>query len=635
MDHRIDATKDLLFGLLALQTGMIDQSVLVAAFQAWSLSKRKPLVEILVEQKAIEPVDRDLLGALVDRHIQTHGDDAELSIAAVGVPGTLHEALLKLSGPELERTLAGVRSADSNSSTTMPHHADFSRSGNDRFRVVRPLARGGIGVVSVAIDTELNREVAFKQIHPSQAGDAASRARFTLEAEVTGRLEHPGVVPVYGLGCDRDGHPYYAMRLIKGESLKDAIARHHTGPGSPGSPLVLRGLLTRFLSVCYAIAYSHSRGIIHRDLKPANVMLGPYGETLVVDWGLAKVVGRDEPEAGPEGTLRPGSGSGIDQTASGVVIGTPAYMSPEQAEGKLEAIGQTSDVYSLGATLYCLLTGKAPFVQEEIAEVIRHVSRGHFPSPRAVNPRISPALEAICLKAMARVPESRYPTVRALAVDLEHWLGDEPVEAFRETAFTRLGRWGRRHKSTVAASVALLATAVIALTVGTIVLKRANDRTQKERDLAQRNFVLARQAVDDYLTRVGRNPLLREKGLHELRKELLEAALSYYQEFLNQRGNSVAIQSDAASAYEHVGDIYRELGRFEDAIGTYDRGLALTSAESIDPNMLAATIRMQGSRVTSFSFMGRYQDGIKAYETAIKELKAETSSPSGSLAAAL
>src|SRR5262249_48354619 len=175
-------------------------------------------------------------------------------------------------------------------------------SAGTRFRILRLHDRGGLGNVYVARDEELNREVALKEIRPHYAHDPESRARFLLEAEVTGGLEHPGVVPVYGLGTDADGRPFYAMRLVKGDSLKEAVARFHRGesagqvPG--GRALAFRQLLRRFVDVCNAVAYAHSRGVLHRDLKPANILLGPYGETLVVDWGLAKVVGRPLGSAG-------------------------------------------------------------------------------------------------------------------------------------------------------------------------------------------------------------------------------------------------------------------------------------------------------------------------------------------------
>ena len=173
-----------------------------------------------------------------------------------------------------------------------------------RFRILHAHARGGIGVVSVAFDAELQREVALKQIKTDSADDPDSRARFLLEAEVTGRLEHPGIVPVYGLGFDDQGRPYYAMRFVRGITLEEAIAKFHAADtaraqASQERTLELRQLLGRFVNVCHTIAYAHSRGVLHRDIKPANVLLGPYNETLIVDWGLAKVLSRNQVPAAP------------------------------------------------------------------------------------------------------------------------------------------------------------------------------------------------------------------------------------------------------------------------------------------------------------------------------------------------
>lgn len=205
---------------------------------------------------------------------------------------------------------------------------------SSRFRVLRPHARGGLGEVYLAHDEELHREVALKEIQPHHADDPTSRSRFVLEAEITGRLEHPGVVPVYSFGEYADGRPFYAMRMIKGVRLTDAIKDFHAGPaGAAFGSRKFRGLLGRFIDICNAIEYAHSRGVLHRDLKPDNVMLGKYGETLVVDWGLAKILHR--PEATPRGdepTLQPASGSDSAATQMGATLGTPRYMSPEQAE---------------------------------------------------------------------------------------------------------------------------------------------------------------------------------------------------------------------------------------------------------------------------------------------------------------
>ena len=305
-----------------------------------------------------------MLEGLAAAHLARHGGDAEQSLAALPAGRSTRESLAQIGDPAIDATLARVGSGstepDGDADRTASYAVGTATSDGQRFRVLRPHARGGLGAVFVALDAELHREVALKQILDAHADDPTSRQRFLLEAEITGGLEHPGIVPVYGLGTYGDGRPYYAMRFIRGDSLKEAIDRFHADDGLKSDPgrrsLGLHKLLRRFLDVCNAIDYAHSRGVLHRDIKPGNIIVGRHGETLVVDWGLAKATG-DSAESAEERTLRPSSASGSAETLPGSALGTPAYMSPEQARGELDRLGPRSDVYSLGATLYCLLTG--------------------------------------------------------------------------------------------------------------------------------------------------------------------------------------------------------------------------------------------------------------------------------------
>jgi WD40 repeat protein len=357
-----------------------------------------------------------------------------------------------------------------------------------RYHILRLHDKGGIGEVFVALDQELNREVALKEIQERHAGDAPTVGRFVREAEITGNLEHPGIVPVYGLGQYADGRPYYAMRFIKGETLKDAIGKYHRADaGKSRSPeFALRALLMRFVTVCNTLAYAHSRGVIHRDVKPANIMLGQFGETLVVDWGMAKAVTEEatKAEVATEPALVPRLADSI-QTQAGSAMGTPVYMSPEQASGRLDLLGPASDIYSLGATLYSLLTGWPPLTGHDAVDVLGKVQRGEWRPVRQVKPDVPPALAAICHKAMALEPAARYKSALELAADVEHWLADEPVAAYREPWTARGRRWMRRHRTLVSTAVGVLLVAAVGLAVGLLVVSDAKRQETAARQTAQ------------------------------------------------------------------------------------------------------------------------------------------------------
>jgi len=395
------------------------------------------------------------------------------------------------------------------------------------FADAEPHAKGGLGEVFRATDLALHRTVAVKRLQAHRSGDAESRRRFLVEAEVTARLEHPGIVPVYALYPDAEGGPAYAMRFVEGPTLADAIKQYHD---QPPDPVVFLRLIQATVQICQTVAFAHSRGVIHRDLKPQNVLLGKFGETLVVDWGLAKVVGRSEAEAEDpisEATLQPQSGgSNESETQMGSAVGTPAYMSPEQAAGRWNVIDHRSDIYGLGAVLYAVLTGKAPIEKGDWPAMNQKIQRGQIARPTKVKEGVSRVLEAICLKAMTVEPAGRYPSAVALAADIEHWLADEPVNAFPESVVGRVRRWGKRNRKVVNAGGLFLVVSVIGLSIGAVLLQRAGAETEHQRQAAvsaqRKAEAINRFLVDDLLKQA--DPVNNPVGEQLTVRQLLDKA---------------------------------------------------------------------------------------------------------------
>ncbi len=301
------------------------------------------------------------------------------------------------------------------------------------------VGRGALGRVIAAVDRRLGRTVAIKQLLRS---DAAGRRRFLREAVLTARLQHPGIIPVYDARLSRDGEPFYAMRLVDGQTLQDAIQARPTVDER-------LSLLPALVTAADAVGYAHAQGVVHRDLKPTNILLGPYGETVVIDWGLARVTGR------PEVSTEPGPTSDdATLTGAGAILGTPAWMSPEQARG--EPVDARADVYALGAVLYTLLAGHAPFTGGSGAEVIQEVATTPPVDLGQLAPAVPADLLAVVRKAMRADPEARYPTASELSADLRRFQTGQLVAAHRYTRSDRLRRWVGRNRALVRLAVAAL-----------------------------------------------------------------------------------------------------------------------------------------------------------------------------------
>src|SRR5215216_6161048 len=284
---------------------------------------------------------------------------------------------------------------------------DFSAT---KYTFVKELGRGGMGAVYLAEDRDLDRLVAIKALNtPELTEDLADR--MIREAQIIARLEHPGIVPVHDVGTLPDGRVFYAMKYVRGSRLDEYAAQGAS----------LRDRLRKFQAVCDAVAFAHAHGVIHRDLKPQNIMIGSFGEVLVLDWGVAKI--RDDPRQ-----------IAAYQTGDGTIIGTQNYMSPEQARGEIDQLDERADVYSLGAVLAFLVKDQ---------------------------PKVSKAAHAICLKAMAREKESRYASASELSADIGRLLDAEPVSAYRESAIEKTGRWLSKNRFLVLLVLAYLLLRII------------------------------------------------------------------------------------------------------------------------------------------------------------------------------
>ncbi len=641
--------RDLLFGLLALQNNFISREELLAATRVWLEDKSQALAETLLDCGALSPDDHQLLGALVKRHLERHGGDPEASLTALGSASQeLQTKIVALGDADVPTWVppVGAGGLEEGSDGGAVANPGGLSNHNVRFRIIRPHAKGGLGEVYIARDEELNREVALKEIQARYADDPESHARFLLEAEITGGLEHPGIVPVYGLGQYPDGRPFYAMRFIRGDSLREAVARFRAdNPGHDRfTTLEFRKLLSRFIDVCHALEYAHVRGVLHRDIKPANIMLGKYGETLLVDWGLAKPADQPEPKRPhEESLLQPRSGSSPVRTQMGSTIGTPAYMSPEQAEGKLDALGPASDVYSLGATLHYLLTGKPPVEGFHMGELLRRVQQGRITAPRDLDPGVPKALDAICRKAMALRPGDRYGSARELGEEIERYLADEPIQALREPFLVRLRRWARKHPAVVASSCA--AAVVLVLALGTIAslqashrqriasknaelalsnekLRQANSAEKKARQEAERQAKIA-QAVNDFLQNdvIRQTDMFAQAGNQQeidpnltLREALDRAAERIGDRFQEEPLVEAAIRLAIGDAYLGIGEAKKAIPHLEHCAQIRTELLGRDGVE---------TLAAQNTLANAYRFSGRLGEAIGLLER-ILELRKTT-----------
>lgn len=531
----------------------------------------------------------------------------------------------------------------SHSKTVGPAGAPATSTHGTRYDRVQELGRGGWGVVDRVIDRHLEREVAIKRIgsgsqHGSGTIDRDVQQRFLHEAKITSQLQHPGVVPVHELGTGPHGEAYYVMKLLEGDTLRQLIRTQHAPSRTPGhrwTPHTLRQainpLLDRFIDVCNALAYAHKQGVIHRDLKPANVMVGAFGETIVVDWGLAKrfagstnddcqraettprtedamqrdadhavqlceAAFREVPRSNPSRSEK-GSESG-QHTTQGTIVGTPAYMSPEQAKGDVENLRPASDIYALGVMLYEMVAGQHPYRDLDLLAILQHIREAKWKPLGSVQPTVPKALAAICHKAMALDPDQRYASAADLAEDVKRFIAGDAVHAYEEPLFDRIARFCRRYQTAcVTAAAAAVVLLVSAVTFSVLIHgahqseRAARIESQAAHRSALRSLIEARDAADAWLVDLS-GSLEFYPGLEPIRVELLDNAISQYQRILSelQRDRDDIKHSPTLSHDDEelrlmagvecvrcelrLGDLHRLKGNIEQAALHYQQGRA-------------------------------------------------------------
>ena len=598
---------NLLYGMLALQLDLINLSDLQTALDACTAAGRN-VKDVLIELQLLSDRKARLVGELVEAHLKYNNGNATDCLDRI-----VNTELDPATVIQLTKSFDFEPNSGSASSEDVEASGSLSVS-NLRLRKIRSHAKGGFGEVSLARDEQIKRDVALKELQARYRDSEERKKQFVLEGELTGALEHPNIVPVYAMGVDPQGSPFYAMRFVRGQSLARSVKQAHQQPLKKllrRDNIEFRRLLQRFVAVCRAMSYAHSRGVIHQDVKPANIMIGKHDETYLVDWGLARpLTDASDDVVADEEFL--GNRDENLVSREGRIIGTPGYMSPEQALGRARDQGPWSDVYSLGATLFFILTAEIPInIQEKSwEEYLQCMEAGRLTKPRQIHKEVPPELEAVCLKAMATQVEKRYQTAGELADEIERWLGDRPVDAGPRFISEQAGRWLRNHRSSVVAG--LVSTTVLA-SIGLYAMQVFRKQADRERQLlvetrklaaketqakeqVRELYLDARENVDRWL--IGYTTALQDyPELDVVSEEMLEQAAKEYSEFAFLQVDDPTLRLEQGRTLLRLGELelYRSTHKHEEARNAFQA--AITVFEGLEQNDVAkvASARAKGN----------------------------------------
>jgi serine/threonine protein kinase len=453
--------RDLAFASVMLRSGVLTERQLVQAVAEWTTYGDQTLADHLIKSQLLAVEKRDELQAASNRELERIG--AEITRQGDWTRTEQDRfALDRLDGSGKLSKLLGIADASVLSTNEME-----ARKINVRYTLLRRLGQGGIGTVWLARDENLHRYVALKELTSTAVSGETAQAHFRREAEITGKLEHPGIVPIYQYGTDEaTGRSFYVMRFMGKRTLQDAITEYHERREAGNKDKLLKHrLLTAFVNVCQAVAHAHSKKVVHRDLKPENIAIDSFGQIVLLDWGLAKI----NEETGMhevKGKAEPGDLHSIGSAQTGRVLGTPLFMAPEQAAGRLDEVDELTDVYGLGGVLYAILTGVGPHQSGletqhgGATEVFSKIVSNNVVPPTELADDVQPELNAICMKALASKRYLRYESATDLAKDVERYRAGAPVTAYNTPLRSRVRRWMAAHP-TLAQLMLLSATLFI------------------------------------------------------------------------------------------------------------------------------------------------------------------------------
>ncbi len=483
---------DLVYAVCLLRSGHLTERQLGRLTRDWTAFGPVRLKEHLLSNHAICPEEAGRVDGLVEEEFRRIAEES-LDASALTFTQVARRRFDTMDPTGKIAKLLGI--ADM---SVLPREESVYRSLGARYTLLRKIGQGGLGVVWLARDENLQRYVAIKELRCQAIDGDVAIQHFRREAEITGRLEHPGIVPIYQFGGDEQtGQYFYVMRFLGKRTLSDAVAEFHEKREAVGDDsLLMHRLLTAFVNVCQTVGHAHSRSVVHRDLKPENIAVDEFGQVTILDWGLSKI----DDETGMydvRGQSEPGDLHGAGATRLGRVLGTPLYMAPEQASGRLDEVDALSDVYGLGGILYYILTGVAPHQslvdavaasESGFSDLLSRIVVGDIPSPRALRSDVPPDLDAICVKALARRRYLRYESALELASDVQRHIAGAPVSAHRASWGHRLKRWMAAHPTLTQATLLLVSLIVIGGAAIGYTVRESNAALQRARYTSVEEF---------------------------------------------------------------------------------------------------------------------------------------------------